>query len=410
MWGLALPLVLESTFLQLFLLHLGASHTTIGFIPAIFAAGNALFSIAASFLTSHLTHKRRAVIIAHIACGIPFIFFGLYLLFFPRQNSAVMVFLFCYSAFSAALGVTYPVWMAFLIKIFSPVKTMQALSIMLIMQIAARIIASVFILSIVTKFAFLPLSSAIIFIFTGVMFALGAAGFLFVREVPVHTGHINKAHTFSSFLRSGRSVIADRNFVRFFASGIEASATVAAISFFASYAVEFHNISAAAASGLFAGTIYTGSIASHIIFGWFNVLSLKTKFIVSKSCGGAAIVLLIFASQISHFIIISFLIGIERSIQQLAYPPAVKQISGHHDATDYFAIAQLFSLPFSFGIPVIAGLIIDILHKHGALSYRITFSFLAVCAMIGVYFLIKTDFNRKTKTSRTTHYTEEISQ
>lgn len=395
MWGLALPLVLESTFLQLFLRHLGASHTVIGFIPAIFASGNAVFSILASFLTSHLTHKRRAVIIAHIACAIPFVIFGLYYLIAPRHHSAVAVFLFCYAAFCAALGVVYPVWMSFLVKIFSPRKTLPALSIMMLTQIASRLIASIFIVSIVKKFAFSPQSSAAIFIFTGFVFALGAGGFLFVKEINVHTGEKRNAHSVRSFVRAAKDVMSNRNFVRFFASGIEASVVATIISFFATYAVEFRNINPSAAAGLFAGVIYTGSILSNIIMGWFDILPIKRKFMLSRSCGTAAIIMLIFANNLTLFIVASFLIGIERGVQQLAYAPAVKTLSGRHDATDHFAIAQLLSLPFSFGIPVATGLMIEKMHRLGALSYQIAFSFLAVAAIAGVILLIKTGFPQR---------------
>ena len=392
MWGLALPLVLESTFLQLFLRHLGASHTVIGFIPAIFASGNAVFSILASFLTSHLAHKRRAVIIAHLATSVPFLAFGFYYLTAPDHPSSVAVFLFCYSAFCAGLGVTVPVWMTFLVKIFSPRRTMPALSIMMIMQIAARLIASGLVISYVKAHAFSPQSSAFVFIFTGTVFAIGSMGFLFVREINVRNAEKRNAHSVRSFLKAGKDVIGNRHFVRFFASGIEASAVATVISFFATYAVEFRNINPSAAAGLFAGVIYTGSILSNVVMGWFDILSIKRKFMLSRSCGTIAIILLIFADNLTLFIAASFLIGIERGVQQLAYAPAVKTLSGRHDATDHFAIAQLLSLPFSFGIPVTTGLMIEKMHGLGALSYQIAFSFLAVAAIAGVILLIKTGF------------------
>ena len=39
-WGLGFPIVLESTFLQLFLKNLGASSFVIGIVPALFIFGH----------------------------------------------------------------------------------------------------------------------------------------------------------------------------------------------------------------------------------------------------------------------------------------------------------------------------------------------------------------------------------
>jgi hypothetical protein len=48
--GLALPVVVESTFLQMFLAHHGASAQVLGLVPAIFSAGVALCSPGAALL------------------------------------------------------------------------------------------------------------------------------------------------------------------------------------------------------------------------------------------------------------------------------------------------------------------------------------------------------------------------
>ena len=53
LWGIGLPVVVESTFLQLFLKSLGASNQIIGLIPAIMGAGIALFSLMSAYLSIH---------------------------------------------------------------------------------------------------------------------------------------------------------------------------------------------------------------------------------------------------------------------------------------------------------------------------------------------------------------------
>lgn len=44
-WGLGIPIVLESTFLQLFLKNLGASSFAIGVVPALFMVGISCFPL-----------------------------------------------------------------------------------------------------------------------------------------------------------------------------------------------------------------------------------------------------------------------------------------------------------------------------------------------------------------------------
>jgi len=58
-----MPVVVESTFLQLFLRNLGASNFLIGLIPTLFSGGVAVFSLFAGTLTGHVEHKRPAVIL-----------------------------------------------------------------------------------------------------------------------------------------------------------------------------------------------------------------------------------------------------------------------------------------------------------------------------------------------------------
>jgi hypothetical protein len=52
LWGLGMPPLFESTFLQLFLYRLGATSLLIGLIPTLAAAGGALSSLFSYFFFS----------------------------------------------------------------------------------------------------------------------------------------------------------------------------------------------------------------------------------------------------------------------------------------------------------------------------------------------------------------------
>ena len=106
-WGLAIPVLFESAFLQIFLRQIGASNKTVGLIPSILATGIMLFSIMSAWMTSHLVRKKRAVIFAHMAASIPFFLFGLALPFIPGSQR-ITVFMVTYVVFAITLGITLP--------------------------------------------------------------------------------------------------------------------------------------------------------------------------------------------------------------------------------------------------------------------------------------------------------------
>jgi MFS family permease len=396
LWGIGMPVIIESTFLQLFLRSLGASNRTIGLIPALSAAGIAFFSLASSFLTSHLAHKRRAVILAHLFSSLPIIAYGIALSVLPGQ-SALPAFFIAYIIFSISLGITVPVWQNFLVMLFSDRKTFPALSIMMTTQIGTRLVGSLIILKMVEHHALSLYGASIVFTLVGVVFFFGSFFFLLVKEIPLEKSKRRSAHTFRTLIAAAKDIIHNRNYIFFWLSSPEVSATITAISFYANYATEFYHIPTAVAAGLFVAVIYSGATFTNIVFGWFDLFTLKTKFIIAKSSSAVAIIILLFARTLPEFLIASFLLGIARGVTQLAYSPAIKRLSGLDDATDYFSLSQIIFLPFSFGIPFASGMLIDYFSPYGTNAYRIVFSVLLCLVFTGIFFLLKTDFDAARK-------------
>jgi len=91
------------------------------------------------------------------------------------------------------------------------------------------------------------------------------------------------------------------------------------------------------------------------------------------------------------FFLASFLFGASRSTRSLVYSPAIKRLSGMEDATYYFALSPLFTLPLSVGIPLINGAVLDRLYFMGAWSYRIVFLAMAVFSAASLVFLSRID-------------------
>jgi len=389
-WGLALPVLFESTFLQIFLKGIDASNRTVGLVPALMSAGMMLFGVAAAYITSHLEKKRIAVIITHAAASLPVILFGI-LLPFTSPESRVTLFLSCYIAFSLLLGLTLPVWQNFLIKIFEPRKTVRALAAMMIVQMAARFTGSVIIFRTIDRFAFSTNSTSAVFLTAGLLMLTGSFMFYFVREHVDSPDTVRKHHSIQSLLASARTITGNRNYMLYIYSFVESHATIAILSFYANFAVQHRGIDSASAAGLFAAVIYTASFTANITLGWMDLLSLKGKIIAARISSICGTVTLLVSSNMHMFLAASFLFGISRGVNQFAYVPGVKRISGADDTTDYFAISSVLIFPFAFGIPFLSGLVLDIT-GGGAGSFIFVFFSLLIFQTAGLAAVILADF------------------
>ena len=183
LWGLGLPVVIESTFLQLFLKSLGASSFAIGFIPALLFVGCSIFGLLSSYFTSDMTFKRNAVIWLHVVSGVSLLFFGGFLFVFGRIPAIIFVFFISYGVFSVCIGMTVPVWLNYVVNMFSEERTVTGFAYMMIAQHVARLISSILIVRWVEKYSFSLKASALIFMAVGIVFATSAVLFLFTREI-----------------------------------------------------------------------------------------------------------------------------------------------------------------------------------------------------------------------------------
>jgi MFS family permease len=389
-WGLGMPVVIESTFLQLLLRNLGASSFLIGLVPTLFSGGVALFSLVAGTLTGHLERKRPAVIIAHAAAALPLLGFGIVLAAFGFISSILLVFFSCYAMFSIGIGLTLPVWQNYLVKIFTENRSIPALAVMFTVQSIAKVLSSFFIMKLVERYSFSATGASIIFISVGCVLVGGSFMFLITREEeenglpPAPMPRRGMLHAFPVVLRN-------RNFLTFLGTDLDFFALMGIISFYANFATEYCLIDPALASGLFVACNYFGGISTNILLGWFRLFSLKNKYWVTKVLALAAVPLVCFSSGLWSFLLASYLFGASRSTRMLVFPPAVKRLSGLADATQYFCTAPLLTLPLSVGIPLINGACLDRLAALGPWSYRLVFLAMGGLSALGLLFLSRVD-------------------
>ena len=392
-WGLGLPVVIESTFLQVFLNSLGASSLVIGLIPSFFFIGTTFFGILSGYLTGHLERKRTIIVMTHLFGSLPIPVFGLIFLITGVTSSSLTLFMVMYGFFSLGIGLILPIWQNYLTMLFSDRKIFSALAGIMLAQSIARVVCSFAILRVVRQFSMNPAASAIIFLSVGALFLTGTLFYLFTIEVrDTHRPAERQDRFLPHLLHTAREIAGHRHYIRYLLSDIETYGTIGMVSFYAVYAVEKTAVSQAAASGLFVVFIYLGYAAVYIAMGWFNLLTLKRKLLFGKVASLAAALLLLTFSSLYAFIGVSFLLGIARGIRMLSYPPAVKRFSGRGDATFYFSLSPLFLLPISAGLPVINGVLIDRLPFSGAWPYKSVFVLMTVLVVLGLVFLLRTRF------------------
>lgn len=394
LWGLGLPAVIESTFLQLFLKSLGASSLAIGFIPAFFFLGCSIFGLLSSYFTSDMAFKRNAVILLHVVSGVSLLFFGCVLFVFGKIPSIILVFFISYAIFSVCIGMTIPVWLNYAVNMFSAERTVTGFAYMMIAQHVARLISSVMIVKWVEKYSFSLKASSLIFIAVGTLFALSAVLFLFTREVA-RDGKKNDRGGRSLVrytIDSVRDIVKNRNFLLFLAADMDYFVVVTAISFYANYATTFCGIRLSIAAGMFVGFLYTGAILTNIMLGPMGYLRIQNKYILSKGAAVSALVLIILFQDPWSFLLASFLFGVCRGTRSIVFAPAVGRLSGLSDATSYFAVAPLITLVFATGLPLIFGKFLDYFVWMEGDSYRIVFGASIVLVVGTLYFLLRVDF------------------
>jgi hypothetical protein len=384
LWGLGMPPVIESTFLQLFLRHFGASSLLIGLIPTLAAAGTAFSGLLSYSLTGHLERKRTAVILVHVTTALPMLVFGSILGFTGFRSATLGLFLALYAFFSIAAGLLLPVWQNYLMKIFSEKRAVPAMAVMMTAQSVAKLLGSLLLVRVVERYAFSASGVSLIFTLVGAIFIVGSLPFLFtVEEAGMGARSAAVGHGHKPSLAE---LLRNRAFLVFLGTDLEYFALSGVIAFYANYATEFRGIDPALASGLFMAFTYVGAVLANGLLGWANLFSLRTKYLVTKALATAGLVLMAFHAPPWVFYLVSLLFGASRGTRLMVFTPVVKRLSGHADATFYFAVAPVLALPLSTCLPLLNGAFLDRFASLGAVSYRIVFLAMAALSLGGLFF------------------------
>ena len=392
-WGLGFPVIMESTFLQIFLKNMAASDFLVGLVPSILIVGTSIFPLVSNFFTRNHRSKKKIVLYLHVASSFSTLLFGIFLFFVHDTAIILPVFFISYIIFSVCIGLTLPVWLHFLVKIFSAEKSVQGLSIMYLCQNSAKLIASVFIVKIVEAFSFSLYAAAWIFLCSGFSFLVGSFCFIFTKELP--SRKIQPLLTDSFFPHTRATLVEmvrNKNLITYLIGDLDNYIMLTVLSFYANYAIHYCGIQSYVAAGLFVAAIYTGSILSNIFLGTLNYMSLKNKFLSTKILSLVTLAMLIFYPTLTGFLAASFLMGFCRGTRGVIYSPSIKLFCKRTDTTGYFAVAPLLTILFGSGFPVFFGIMLDQFSPLGSLSYKMMFALSFCLVVITFIFGMYTNF------------------
>ncbi len=397
-WGLGFPVILESTFLQIFLKNMGASDFLIGLVPSILILGISIFPLLSSYLTRNYEVKKKIVLNLHLVSSCATLFFGIFLFFAKDETIILPVFFVSYVIFSLCIGLTLPVWLHFLVKIFSVKKSVQGLSIMYLAQNIAKVIASIFIMKMVEAFSFSLYSAAWIFLGSGICFLIGSLCFIFTKELASEEIQPFLKNSFSAHTKETIiEMVKNKNLLKYLVGDLDNYVMLTVLSFYANYATQYFGIKDYTAAGLFVGFIYTGAILSNLFLGTLGYMSLKNKFLSTKILSLVTLLVLIYYPTFCGFLFASLLMGFCRGTRGLIYSPSIKRFCKRKDTTGYFAVAPLLTILFGSGFPVFFGKMLDHFSDMGSGAYKIMFVISFFLVIITLWFGYLTDFDNEYK-------------
>jgi predicted MFS family arabinose efflux permease len=391
-WGIGIPILLESTFLQLFLAGQGASNTVIGFSGTIFSVSISIMPLFAAFFASGFQRKKMLVIVIHLFPSAAILLLGLFYFVFGAKYNTITVFLVFFLVFSITLGFTMPVWQNYIVKIFTPAKRLQGLSFMMISQNGAKLLSGIIIAGIIASFGMTLRISAYLFICTGIVFVIGSLLYFITYEQSDSKPDVEIRHPLHYVKHHIKHIFKNKPMLWYIVHDIEFFAIVTVFSFYARYATEHKGISASDAGGIFVILAFAGAVSANILFGFIWSGHIKNKLYFAKVCSFAGILLLVIHPAPYIFLMVSFLLGFSRGARFILYTSAVKLLSGLEDASSYYAIIPLITIIVSGGFPLLAGRSIDFLGFLGGDAYRITFILYLLIVLTGFFALKQTVF------------------
>jgi predicted MFS family arabinose efflux permease len=373
-WGISLALISMVAILPVFLTHLGASNAALGILPVVWILASSFPGIFASHYTSNQAHRKRAVILLHVAAAIPWLFIAAWFGLFPRPSPAVdiAVFIATWGVAWVWMGFTIPVWINFVGKVTRADMRARSFATIFFFQTMMGAIGGWAASRVLGSGLPFPANYALGFLIAGICMAAGAVFFLPVRE---EAGAVSEpGQPWPTVVRHAREIWADRSGIRvylwilFLTTGCYLLITyypVFAERRFHLTARDSAFYTALCMAGQMVGSILTGLIGDR--FGYARVSLIATVALV------IGLSLAIWSGHPAVYYVTAFALGIFLVADRIALYNLSMAFSPHEDNTAYLGIVPAMVAPL---MAVVAG-------SSGALIDRFSFVPVAAVGLVG---------------------------
>ncbi|MGC8765494.1 MAG: MFS transporter [Brevinematia bacterium] len=391
-WGLGLPIILESTFVPLFLTETGATNFQIGLTGSIFNISIAIFPFISAYFASKLEYKKAINVWLQVIPSVAIMLLGLSYIIYTGSRYIYSTFIFFYSLFSIGIALSFPVWQNYVVKIFAPEDSIKGMSFMMISQNVAKVVSGFLLLFFITHYGINKGSAGIIFLFSGFVFLVGSLCFFLTKEQKDNIASFFD-HTPLKFLYiTLRNILKNKDIIFFFLQDIEFTIICVVAVFYGKYAVEWTGISASVIGGKFVIIMFIGAVTANLILGFTKKYNVRIKYLLIKLSSILSLILLISSKSLINFYAISFLIGFSKSGRFNLYGPVVKWLAHTEDASAYYAMLSFLMLPISVGLPAVSGLVLDLLKNFEDKSYIFLFGIFLILTISTLFSFFKIDF------------------
>jgi MFS family permease len=346
MWGPALALISVVAIVPVFLSHLGASNTVLGALPVVWTLASSLPQAFAAHFTGHLKHRKRVLILLHIAAAPPWIalaaWFGLGGLHTPALD--IVALLLGWSLAWLIMGFTIPVWINFIGKVTRPELRARSFGTIFFFQTLLGIAGGWVASRILGGGIPYPQNYGLGFLIAGICMAAGALFFLPVVEEESATEV--RGQMIRTVLRHMREVMTDRSGVRtYLAIQVLSAGGWLLVTYYPVFAEGRLGLTARH-SALFTATCMAGQMLGSVLVGWVgDRLGYSRVAVIAVAALTLGLALSIWGTGLAVYFGTAFALGVYLVSDRLALFNLSMAFSPHDDNTAYIGAIPALTAP-----------------------------------------------------------------
>lgn len=379
MWGPALALISVVAIIPVFLAHLGASNTVLGALPVVWTLSSSLPQAFAAHFTGHLKHRKRVLILLHVAAAPPWIalaaWFGLGGLHHPAAD--IVVLLAGWSLAWIVMGFTIPVWINFIGKVTRPDLRARTFGVIFFFQTLLGVVGGWIASRILSGGIPYPGNYALGFLIAGVCMAAGALFFLPVVEEssPVEA----QGELVGTVLRHMREVLSDRSGVRtYLAIQVLSAGGWLLVTYYPVFAEGRLGLTARD-SALFTAVCMAGQMLGSVLIGWIgDRMGYSRVAVIAVLSLTLGLALSLWNAGIAVYFATAFALGVYLVSDRLALFNLSMAFSPHDDNTAYIGAIPALTAP---ALAIVAGSAGPFIDRFGYLAVAAVGLALAAAAL-----------------------------